>query len=135
MTVMIYHNSDCDTSRSALKLIREAGIEPAIIDYMAAPPSHEEMLTLLLAMDMAPRQLLRTKEPVYLSLKLDDESKTADYRRDAGPSRIDREADRGDGKRRNTLSSDDEGPRTPVVCNTAVSSRTAAPLPGAPLQA
>ena len=76
MTVMIYHNRRCDTSRSVLKLIREAGTEPAMIDYMASPPSHEEMLALLLAMDMAPRQLLRTKEPAYLSLKLDDESKT-----------------------------------------------------------
>ena len=76
MTVMIYHNSDCDTSCSVLKLIRDAGIEPAIIDYMAAPPSHEEMLTLLLAMDMAPRQLLRTKETAYLSLNLDDERKS-----------------------------------------------------------
>jgi len=76
MTVMIYHNSDCDTSRSVLKIIRDAGIEPTIIDYMATPPSHEEMLALLLAMDMAPRQLLRTKESTYLSLKLDDQSKT-----------------------------------------------------------
>ncbi|MDW5313539.1 arsenate reductase (glutaredoxin) [Rhizobium sp. PL01] len=76
MTVVVYHNSACGTSRSVLALIREAGIEPAIIDYMAAPPSHEEMLALLLAMNMAPRQLLRTKEHLYLSLNLDDENKT-----------------------------------------------------------
>ncbi len=76
MTVMIYHNSACGTSRSVLKLIREAGTEPAIIDYMTAPPSHEEMLAILLALDMAPRQLLRTKEHAYLSLNLDDENKT-----------------------------------------------------------
>ncbi len=76
MTVMIYHNRRCDTSRSVLKIIREAGIEPAIIDYMAAPPSHEEMLALLLALDMAPRQLLRAREPAYLSLQLADQSKT-----------------------------------------------------------
>lgn len=76
MTVMIYHNSACGTSRSVLKLIRATGTEPAIIDYMATPPSHEEMLALLLAMDMAPRQLLRIKEPAYLARKLDDESKT-----------------------------------------------------------
>lgn len=76
MTVMIYHNSACGTSRSVLKLIRDTGTEPAIIDYMATPPSHEEMLALLLAMDMAPRQLLRIKEPAYLARKLDDESKT-----------------------------------------------------------
>jgi arsenate reductase (glutaredoxin) len=76
MAVMIYHNNRCDTSRWVLRFIREAGTEPAVIDYMTAPPNHEEMLALLLAMDMAPRQLLRTRETAYLSLNLDDESKT-----------------------------------------------------------
>ncbi|WP_319005481.1 arsenate reductase family protein [Pararhizobium sp. YC-54] len=76
MSAMIYHNDRCGTSLAVVDIIREAGIEPAIVDYMATPPSHEEMLALLLAMDMAPRQLLRTKETAYLSLNLDDESKS-----------------------------------------------------------
>jgi arsenate reductase (glutaredoxin) len=76
MSVMIYHNSHCGTCLAVLDIVREAGIEPVLIDYMAAPPSHEEILALLLGMDMTPRQLLRTKERVYLSLNLDDESKT-----------------------------------------------------------
>lgn len=76
MSAMIYHNDRCGTSLAVVDIIREAGIEPAIVDYMATPPSHEEMLALLLAMDMAPRQLLRTKETAYLSLNLDDERKS-----------------------------------------------------------
>lgn len=76
MSVMIYHNRRCATSRAVLDIIREAGIEPIINDYMKTPPSHEEMLALLLAMDMSPRQLLRTKERAYLSLNLGDEGRT-----------------------------------------------------------
>lgn len=76
MSVTIYHNDRCTTSLAVLDLIRAAGIEPVIIDYMKTPPSREGMLALLLAMDMAPRALLRTGEPIYLSLHLDDEGKT-----------------------------------------------------------
>ncbi len=67
MSVTIYHNDRCTTSLAVLDIIRAAGIEPVIIDYM---------LALLLAMDMTPRALLRTRERTYLSLHLDDESKT-----------------------------------------------------------
>lgn len=76
MSVTIYHNNRCATSRAVLDMIREAGIEPVIIEYMKTPPSHEQMLALLLALDMAPRALLRTKEKAYVALKLDEESKT-----------------------------------------------------------
>ncbi len=76
MSVMIYHNIRCGTSLAVLEIIREAGIEPVIIDYMTTPPSHEETLALLLALDMSPRQLLRTNERIYAALKLDDETKT-----------------------------------------------------------
>ncbi len=76
MSVTIYHNDRCTTSLAVLDIIRAAGIEPVIIDYMNTPPSHETMLALLLAMDMTPRALLRTRERTYLSLHLDDESKT-----------------------------------------------------------
>lgn len=76
MSAMIYHNDRCGTSLAVLDIIRQAGIEPAIVDYMASPPSHEELLALLLAMDMAPRELLRTKEPLYQSLGLDEDNRT-----------------------------------------------------------
>jgi arsenate reductase len=76
MSAMIYHNDRCGTSLAVLGMIRQAGVEPAIVDYMATPPSHEELLALLLAMDMTPRQLLRTKEPIYQGLDLGDGART-----------------------------------------------------------
>lgn len=76
MSVVIYHHERCTTSLAVLEMIRAAGIEPIVIDYMKTPPSHEEMLALLVAMDMSPRALLRTREKAYLSQHLDDESKT-----------------------------------------------------------
>jgi arsenate reductase len=76
MSVTIYHNNRCATSRAVLETIRESGIEPVVIDYMKTPPTHEQMLALLLAMDMSPRALLRTKERSYLALNLADERKT-----------------------------------------------------------
>ncbi len=72
MTITIYHNRSCGTSRNVLTLIREAGHEPIIIDYMKTPPSREEMLALLIAMDMPPSALLRMKEPLYATLALDN---------------------------------------------------------------
>lgn len=76
MSVTIYHNNRCSTSRAVLEMIRESGIEPVIVEYMKTPPTHEQMLALLLAMDLPPRAVLRTKEKVYHSLHLDDPSKT-----------------------------------------------------------
>lgn len=76
MSITIYHNSRCATSRAVLEMIRESGIEPIIIEYMTTPPTHEQMLALLLEMDLSPRAVLRTKESSYLSLELDDQSKT-----------------------------------------------------------
>jgi hypothetical protein len=66
MSVVIYHHERCTTSLAVLEMIRAAGIEPIVIDYMKTPPSHEEMLALLVAMDMSPRALLRTREKAYL---------------------------------------------------------------------
>ncbi len=76
MSVTIYHNDRSTTSLAVVEIVRAAGIEPVIIEYMKTPPSHEAMLALLLAMDMTPRALLRTRERAYLSLQLDDEGKT-----------------------------------------------------------
>lgn len=76
MSVTIYHNSRCTTSRAVLEMIRESGIEPIIIEYMKTPPTHEQMLALLLEMDLSPRAMLRMKESSYQSLELDDVSKT-----------------------------------------------------------
>ncbi len=61
MTITIYHNPKCGTSRNTLAMIRESGEEPVVIEYLHNPPSREKLLQLLSAMKMTPRQLLREK--------------------------------------------------------------------------
>uniref|UniRef100_E6PPJ8 arsenate reductase (glutathione/glutaredoxin) n=1 Tax=mine drainage metagenome TaxID=410659 RepID=E6PPJ8_9ZZZZ len=68
----IYHNPACGTSRNVLALIRHAGIEPEIVEYLETPPDRATLLTLLQAMNMGPRQLLRRKGTPYEELGLDD---------------------------------------------------------------
>jgi len=68
----IYHNPDCGTSRNTLALIRNAGIEPNIIEYLKTPPSRETLVKLLKQMGMTPRQLLREKGTPFAELKLNE---------------------------------------------------------------
>src|SRR5690554_2991649 len=70
MDVIIYHNPACGTSRNTLAMIRNAGIEPAVIEYLKSPPDRAALLDLLRRMSMRPRQLLREKEPLYAELGL-----------------------------------------------------------------
>ena len=70
--VTIYHNPDCGTSRNALALIRHAGIEPVVIEYLKTPPSKEKIRELVAAMGIPLRDLLRRKETPYAELRLDD---------------------------------------------------------------
>lgn len=72
MTVTIYHNPACGTSRNTLALIREKAGEPEIVEYLKAPPSRETLLGLLNAMGMKPRDLLRQKGTPYTELGLAD---------------------------------------------------------------
>ena len=72
MTVTIYHNPDCATSRNVLALIRNSGEEPRIIEYLKAPPSREELVELLRRMDIPLRTVLRRKGTPYDELGLDD---------------------------------------------------------------
>lgn len=76
MSIAIYHNPRCSTSRAVLALIREAGVEPVVVDYMQNPPTREQLLSLLLALDIPPRALLRTKESAYRELGLAGETVT-----------------------------------------------------------
>jgi arsenate reductase len=71
--VTIYHNPACGTSRTTLGLIRTAGFEPAIIDYLKTPPDRETLQSLLERMQIRARDLLRTREPLYSELGLADE--------------------------------------------------------------
>ena len=72
MTVTIYHNPDCGTSRNTLAMIRQSGEEPEIIEYLKTPPSRETLIELLDVMGMTPRDLLRKKGTPYAELGLDD---------------------------------------------------------------
>jgi arsenate reductase len=70
--VTIFHNPDCGTSRNTLALIRHAGTEPRVVEYLKTPPSREELRQLLREMGMPVRQLLREKGTPYGELGLAD---------------------------------------------------------------
>jgi arsenate reductase len=70
--VTIFHNPNCGTSRNTLALIRHAGIEPTVIEYLKTPPSKEELRRLLAEMGIPVRQLLREKGTPYAELGLAD---------------------------------------------------------------
>ena len=72
MTITIYHNPDCGTSRNTLAMIRASGEEPVVIEYLKTPPSRERLLELISAMGMTPRELLREKGTPYAELGLAD---------------------------------------------------------------
>jgi arsenate reductase len=72
MTITIYHNPSCGTSRNTLAMIRQSGEEPVVIEYLKAPPSRERLVALLREMKMRPRELLRQKGTPYAELGLDD---------------------------------------------------------------
>jgi arsenate reductase len=74
----IYHNQNCGTSRKVLGLIRESGQEPRIIEYLKTPPTRDELVGLVAAMAIAPRDLLRRKGTPYDELGLDDPKWTDD---------------------------------------------------------
>ncbi|HEY1936013.1 MAG TPA: arsenate reductase (glutaredoxin) [Acetobacteraceae bacterium] len=81
--VAIYHNPKCATSRKVLGMIRDAGIEPRIIEYLKTPPSRGELVDLLRRMEMKPRALLRRRGTPYDELGLDDPGKSDDALIDA----------------------------------------------------
>jgi len=72
MSVTIFHNPACGTSRNTLELIRHAGIEPVVIEYLKTPPSKERLRELVASMGIAVRDLLRQKGTPYADLGLDD---------------------------------------------------------------
>jgi arsenate reductase len=70
MQVTIYHNPACGTSRNVLGLIRNAGIEPTIIEYLKTPPDRTTLEKLIQRMGIRPRQLLRQKGTPFDELGL-----------------------------------------------------------------
>ncbi len=78
MTVTIWHNPACGTSRNTLQMIRASGEEPVVIEYLKEPPARERLRGLLAAIDLAPRDLLRRKGTPYEELGLADPSLSDD---------------------------------------------------------
>ncbi|VFR56902.1 Arsenate reductase [plant metagenome] len=71
-TATIYHNPKCGTSRNVLAMLREAGIEPVVVEYLKSPPSHATLAALIRAAGLTVREAVRTKESIYTELGLDD---------------------------------------------------------------
>ncbi len=82
-TVTIYHNPKCSTSRNALALLREKGIEPTVIEYLKTPPSRDELKRIAAATGEPLRALLRTKQAEYAEQGLDNPALTDEQLIDA----------------------------------------------------
>jgi len=78
MTVTVYHNPDCGTSRNVLGLIRNSGEKPAIIEYLKTPPSRDELKDLIARMGISVRDLLRRQGTPYDALGLGDPGRSDD---------------------------------------------------------
>lgn len=72
MSITIYHNPDCGTSRNTLAMIRQSGEEPHVIEYLITPPSRDELVNLIRDMGIRPRELLRKKGTPFDELGLAD---------------------------------------------------------------
>ena len=78
MTITIFHNPACGTSRNTLAMIRNSGVEPTVIEYLTTPPTKARLQELLAAMGTGPRPLLREKGTPYTELDLANEKWTDD---------------------------------------------------------
>jgi arsenate reductase len=78
MTITIYHNPNCGTSRNTLAIIRATGQEPSIIEYLKTPPTRARLAELITQMGITPRALLREKGTPYTELGLADPKWTDD---------------------------------------------------------
>jgi len=83
MDIVIYHNPACGTSRNTLAMIRNAGIEPHVIEYLKTPPSRKMLVQLIGRMGISARALLREKGTPYADLGLDNPDLTDDQLLDA----------------------------------------------------
>ena len=83
MTITIYHNPNCGTSRNTLAMIRASGAEPVVIEYLKTPPSRAELTRLLARAGMSVRDVLRQKGTPYAELGLDNPSLSDDALLDA----------------------------------------------------
>jgi len=72
MDITIYHNPRCGTSRNTLALIRNTGVEPAVVDYLTNPPPREALADMISKAGLTVREAMRSKEPVFAELGLAD---------------------------------------------------------------
>ena len=70
MTVTIYHNPKCGTSRNTLEMIRQSGVEPEVIEYLKTPPGREKLVSLIKATGLSVRDILRERGTPYTELDL-----------------------------------------------------------------
>ena len=78
MTVTVYHNPRCGTSRNILEIVRARGIEPVVIEYLSAPPDRETLVAMIADAGLTVREALRRKGSPYDDLGLDDPKWTDD---------------------------------------------------------
>jgi arsenate reductase (glutaredoxin) len=71
MDIKIFHNSRCGTSRTTLGLLRDAGHEPEVVDYLATPPTREQLREMIARAGLSVREAVRSKEALYGELGLD----------------------------------------------------------------
>ncbi|GJD62530.1 arsenate reductase (glutaredoxin) [Methylobacterium frigidaeris] len=83
MDVVIYHNPACGTSRNVLAMIRNAGLEPHVVEYLKTPPTRDLLRRLLARAGLTVRDVLRNKGTPYAALGLDDEGLSDDQLLDA----------------------------------------------------
>ncbi|NTF50971.1 arsenate reductase (glutaredoxin) [Rhizobium rhizogenes] len=83
MDVTIYHNPECGTSRNTLAMIRNAGIEPTVIEYLQNPPSRAELMKMIGDAGLSVREAIREKGTPYAELGLDNPALTDDQLLDA----------------------------------------------------
>ncbi len=72
MTITIYHNPDCGTSRNTLEMIRQSGVEPVVVEYLKTPPDRAAVARLISDAGLTVRQALRQKDTPYETLSLGD---------------------------------------------------------------
>jgi arsenate reductase len=83
LAVTIYHNPDCGTSRNTLALIRHAGIEPTVIEYLKHPPTRRQLTKMIADAGLSVREAIREKGTPYAELGLDNPALTDDQLLDA----------------------------------------------------
>jgi arsenate reductase len=81
MGVTIYHNPRCSKSRGTLELLQDQGFDPRIIEYLKSPPTSDELQSICAALDVSPKELIRTGESRFseLGLSLDDDRSGAEW--------------------------------------------------------